>query len=129
MVLVPRILQNTSNVNTECSEKPKQPYSLCNQPLEALMYIYFIVFNWLCLVEIVQYMVASLREQPQEHHYTAETKVTLIKQIIVSSTPFCCWGKQIFKKTLPRGISNSLCLGVTTWGRVLAGNGGMSKNV
>ena len=54
----------------------------------------------------MQYMVASLREQLQEYHYTAETKVILIKQIIVSSSSFCCWLKQIFKKTLPLRMSN-----------------------
>ena len=35
----------------------------------------------------------------------------LIKQIIVSSTPFCCWGKQIFERMLPGGMSNFLLLG------------------
>ena len=30
----------------------------------------------------------------------------LIKQIIVSSTPFCCWEKKIFEKMLPWGMSN-----------------------
>ena len=49
----------------------------------------------------MQYMVAFLREQLQEYHYTAETKVILIKQIIVSSSSFCCLLKQIFNKTLP----------------------------
>ena len=39
---------------------------------------------------------------------------SLIKQIIVFSTPFCRWGKEIFKK---------LCL------QFLIGNGDMSKNV
>ena len=28
----------------------------------------------------------------------------LIKQIIASSTPFCCWGKQIFERMLPGGV-------------------------
>ena len=32
----------------------------------------------------------------------------LIKQIIVSSTPFCCWGKQIFERMMSRGMSNFL---------------------
>ena len=32
----------------------------------------------------------------------------LIKQIIVSSASFCCWGKQIFEKIQPGGMSNSL---------------------
>ena len=32
----------------------------------------------------------------------------LIKQIVIFSTPFCLWGKQIFDRTLPREISNFL---------------------
>ena len=36
----------------------------------------------------------------------------MIKQIIVSSTPFYCWGKQIFERMLPGGMSNSFCLGL-----------------
>ena len=32
----------------------------------------------------------------------------VIKQIIVSSTHFYCWGKQIFKRMLPGGMSNFL---------------------
>ena len=32
-LLVPKLLQNTSNVNTECARKLKQPYSLCDQLL------------------------------------------------------------------------------------------------
>ena len=32
----------------------------------------------------------------------------LIKQITVSSTPFCCWGKQIFERMLSGGMSNFL---------------------
>ena len=34
----------------------------------------------------------------------------MVKQILVSSTPFCCWGKQIFKRMLP-GRVISFCLG------------------
>ena len=32
----------------------------------------------------------------------------LIKQIIGSSTPFCCLGKQVFERMLPGGINNFL---------------------
>ena len=32
----------------------------------------------------------------------------LIFQVIVSSTPYCCWRKQIFEGILPGGMSNSL---------------------
>ena len=50
---------------------------------------------------------------------------TLIKQIIVSYTPPYCWGKQIFERMLPMGMSNFLLLGcdmmTRTWGRVLNG--------
>ena len=35
----------------------------------------------------------------------------LIKQIIVFSTPFCCWEKRICDRTLPEGMSISFCLG------------------
>ena len=35
----------------------------------------------------------------------------LIKQTIVSSTPFCCWGEQIFKKMLPGEWVICFCLG------------------
>ena len=30
----------------------------------------------------------------------------LVRQIIVSSTHFCCWGKQIFERMWPWGLSN-----------------------
>ena len=42
-ILVPRLPQNTSNVNIESTRKSKQLYYLCDQVLEALMYINFIV--------------------------------------------------------------------------------------
>ena len=32
----------------------------------------------------------------------------LVKQIVIFSTPFCLWGKQIFDRTLPWGMSNFL---------------------
>ena len=54
----------------------------------------------------------------------------LIKQIIVSSTPFCCWGKQIFENMLPEGTSNFLLPKV--WWKEIGGEfwvgSGMSKN-
>ena len=37
---------------------------------------------------------------------------TLIKQIMVSYTPPYCWGKQIFERMLPKGMSNFLLPGV-----------------
>ena len=36
-ILVPRLPQNTSNANIECAEKPKQLYSLWDQPLGGLL--------------------------------------------------------------------------------------------
>ena len=38
-ILVPRLPQNTSNVNTESAGKSKQMCSLCNQILGALKYL------------------------------------------------------------------------------------------
>ena len=42
-ILVPRLPQNASNVNIECTRKRKQLDYLCNQLLGALIYIHFIV--------------------------------------------------------------------------------------
>ena len=54
----------------------------------------------------------------------------LIKQILVSFTPFCCWGKQIFERMLPGGMSNFLLPRV--WWQELGGEfwvgRGMNKN-
>ena len=38
-----RLPQNTSNVNIEYAGKPKELYSLCDQPHGTLIYFYFIV--------------------------------------------------------------------------------------
>ena len=54
----------------------------------------------------------------------------LIKQMIVPSTPFCCWKKQIFERMLPWVMSNFLLPGA--WWQELGGEfwvgKGMSKN-
>ena len=42
-MLVSRLPQNISNVNNECAGKSKQLYSVCDQPLSMLIYLYFIV--------------------------------------------------------------------------------------
>ena len=48
-ILVPRLAQNTSNENTECSGKlAKQRYSLCEKFLVALIYLHFFVFILIC---------------------------------------------------------------------------------
>ena len=47
-ILVPRLPQNTSNVNTECAGKLKQLYSLSDQLLGVLIYPNFI--NQLLLI-------------------------------------------------------------------------------
>ena len=41
-ILIPRLPQNTSDVNAECAGKPKQLYSYCDEPLGAVIYVYFI---------------------------------------------------------------------------------------
>ena len=51
-ILVPRLSQNTLNVNTECARKSKQLFSLCDQILGAQIYLYFIV---LILVFLTDY--------------------------------------------------------------------------
>ena len=48
-ILVPRLPQNSSNVNTECAEKSKQLYSLCDQILGAIKYFHFIILILICL--------------------------------------------------------------------------------
>ena len=47
-ILVPRLPQNSSNVNTECARKSKQLYSLCYQLLAALIHIHFIIVIIIC---------------------------------------------------------------------------------
>ena len=47
-ILVPRLPQNLSNVNIECSGKSKQLYSLCSQLLAALAYLNFIFLILIC---------------------------------------------------------------------------------
>ena len=47
-ILVPRLPQNSSNVNIECIGKLKQLYSLCDKLLGALMYLNFIILILTC---------------------------------------------------------------------------------
>ena len=47
-ILVPRLPQHTSNVNTECAGKSKHLYSLCDQLLGALIYLNFIILILIC---------------------------------------------------------------------------------
>ena len=49
-ILVPRLLQNTSNVNTAFAGKSKQLYSFYDKLLRALMYLHFIVLTLICLL-------------------------------------------------------------------------------
>ena len=45
-ILVPRLPQNSSNVNIECARKSKQLYSiysLCDQLLGVMIYLHFII--------------------------------------------------------------------------------------
>ena len=46
--LVPRLPQNTSNINIEYVRKIKQLYSLYDQPLGARIYLSFIVLVLIC---------------------------------------------------------------------------------
>ena len=47
-ILVSRLPQNTSNVNTESTKKSKQLYYLCDQHFGALIYLHFIVLLLIC---------------------------------------------------------------------------------
>lgn len=47
-ILVPRMPQNITYKNTECGGKSKLQYSLCDQALGALIYLYFIVMVLIC---------------------------------------------------------------------------------
>ena len=78
-ILVPRLSQHISVVNIGCagkSEWSNQLYSLyVTSFLEhwyilILLFWYWSVFNWWCLVWTKWYMVAHLREQIQEYDFT-----------------------------------------------------------
>ena len=47
-MLVPRLLQNSSNVNIECAGKSKQLYSIFFIILGALIYLHFIILILIC---------------------------------------------------------------------------------
>ena len=47
-ILVPSLPQNTLNVNSECTGKSKQLYSLCDQILRALIYLHCIILILIC---------------------------------------------------------------------------------
>ena len=47
-ILVPRLPQNSSNVNIECVEKSKQLYSLCDHLQEGLIFLHFIILISIC---------------------------------------------------------------------------------
>ena len=47
-ILVPRLPQNASNVNTEGTGKGKQLYYLCSQLLGVQIYLHFIVLILFC---------------------------------------------------------------------------------
>ena len=50
-ILVPRLPQNSSNVNTECARKSKQLYSFCDHLLRALIYLHFMTLILLFLID------------------------------------------------------------------------------
>ena len=47
-ILVPRLPQNTSNINAECARKSKQLHSLCDQLIRALIYLNFTILILIC---------------------------------------------------------------------------------
>ena len=62
-MLVPRLYQNSSIVNTEYARKSKQLYSLFDKALGALMYIYviiIIIIVWFGLVSPRSYIATFI---------------------------------------------------------------------
>ena len=47
-ILVPRLPQNSSNVNIECAGKSKQLSSFCDQLFGALIYLQFVILIFIC---------------------------------------------------------------------------------
>ena len=47
-IIVPRLPQNSSNINIECTGKSKQQYSLYEQLLGAVIYLRFIILILIC---------------------------------------------------------------------------------
>ena len=47
-IIVPRLPQNSSNINIECNGKSKQLYSLYEQLLGAVIYLRFIILILIC---------------------------------------------------------------------------------
>ena len=47
-ILVPKLPQNTSNVNIDRARKSKQLYYLCEQLLGAMIYLHFIFLILIC---------------------------------------------------------------------------------
>ena len=90
-ILVPRLPQNSSNVNTECVGKSKQLYSLCDQLLGALIYLQFIIQILIFLIDCnccnyVIYGYSSLRTTPgvitiQELHTGGKALLQLLLKI------------------------------------------------
>ena len=58
-IVVPRLPQNTSNVNTECAGKSKL-FFLCDQLLGALIHLNFLILIIICfklMVPVVNYVI------------------------------------------------------------------------
>ena len=70
-ILVPRLPQNSLNVNIECAGKSKQLYSLCDQLLGALIYLHFIALILICfqlIMPAVNYVIYGCYSR--SYHYT-----------------------------------------------------------
>ena len=99
-ILVSRLPQNTSNINNECTGKPKQLCSLCNQSLGALMSLFYCSDINLCFLLIMPggngaiYGCFSSRTTPEvtifrrsvmlEEHFTVRTRGRVIKGCLKS---------------------------------------------
>ena len=59
-ILVPRLPQNTSNLNNECAGKLKRLYSLCEQLLVSQIYLYFIVLILMFLIDYTRCKLCNI---------------------------------------------------------------------
>ena len=100
-VLVPKLPQNTSNVLIECVWKLKHRYSLCDQPLVALVCLFYcfgIVFSIGCSRHSnAIYGCSSLRATPGITLYRSNTGETFLQLFFKVA-----WLKTIWKvKKIP----------------------------
>ena len=97
-ILVPRLPQNKSNVNIESAGKSKQPYSFCENPLEAPMPLFYCSDIDLCFQFVMlsgncaMYDCSSMRATPVVSQYRGNTEeATLLQLLLVVGWKMTTW--------------------------------------